>query len=420
MIEDNKNNSNSNNDSLLQIKPDNLKKRIDKGEDIFILDVRTPEEHESWKISYDRYQDSSVIPIDALSSADSLKQIPKEKEIVTFCGHGNRSMAAAKVLSELGYNAKSIVGGLDGWNSVYDIASISDRDSSVRIWQIRRISKGCMSYMVASAHDKSAIVIDATCEIDKAISKIVNENDLYITKLIDTHMHADHLSGTTRLAKKYGADVYISSLEGYDTKNGSDDKGLSFKSISDGDIIQVGDGIVLKAIHTPGHTNGSMSFRLQNEINKTKTKTTTNNSNNVDKDNNNHNNYLFTGDTLFVDGIGRPDLHNKAEEFTRNLFNTYHQKILNLPDETIILPAHFGSSFEHQKLISNTINSIKQEINLLSASEAEFIKFITGNTSLPQPMNYEEIISINKNMTLCDTIKQKDIEAGPNSCGIRA
>jgi glyoxylase-like metal-dependent hydrolase (beta-lactamase superfamily II)/rhodanese-related sulfurtransferase len=416
MTENNKDNIGNNNNSLLQIKPDDLKKRIDKGEDIFILDVRTPEEHKSWKVSYDRYQDSSVIPIDALSSADSLKQIPKDKEIVTFCGHGNRSMAAAKTLSELGYNVKSIVGGLDGWNSVYDIASISDIDSSsLRIWQIRRLSKGCMSYMVASTYDKSAIVIDATCEIDKAISKIVNKNELRITKLIDTHMHADHLSGATRLAKKYGADVYISSLEGYNTKNGTEE--MSFKSIRDGDIIQVGDGIVLEAIHTPGHTNGSMSFRLQNSINKTKT---TNSSNNVDKDNN-HNNYLFTGDTLFVDGIGRPDLHNKAEEFTLNLFNTYHQKILNLPDETLILPAHFGGSFEHQKLISNTINSIKQKINLLSASEAEFIKFVIGSTSsLPQPMNYDKIISINKNMILCDTIEQKDIEAGPNACGIRA
>jgi glyoxylase-like metal-dependent hydrolase (beta-lactamase superfamily II)/rhodanese-related sulfurtransferase len=418
MTDDNKDNSNSNN-SLLQIKPYDLKKRIDEGEDIFILDVRTPEEHKSWKVSYDRYQDSSVIPIDALSSADSLKQIPKDKEIVTFCGHGNRSMTAAKMLSALGHNAKSIEGGLDGWNSVYDIASISDMGSSpVRIWQIRRLSKGCMSYMVASTYDKSAIVIDATCKIDNVISKIVNENKLRITKVIDTHMHADHLSGATRLAKIYGAEVYISSIEGYNIKNDGGDKGLSFKSISDGDTIQVGDGVVLETIHTPGHTNGSMSFRLQNGINKTKT--TTNSSNNIDKDSN-HNDYLFTGDTLFVDGIGRPDLHNKAEEFTRNLYNTYHQKILNLPDETLILPAHFSGSFEHQKLISNTINLIKQKINLLSASEAEFIKFVIGSTSsLPQPMNYDKIISINKNMILCDTIEQKDIEAGPNACGIRA
>ena len=73
MTDDNKDNSYSSNNSLLQIKPDDLKKRIDEGKDIFILDVRTPEEHKSWKVSYDRYQDSSVIPIDALSSDDSLK-----------------------------------------------------------------------------------------------------------------------------------------------------------------------------------------------------------------------------------------------------------------------------------------------------------------------------------------------------------
>ena len=81
MTEDNKDNSNS-----LQVKPYDLKKRIDKGEDIFILDVRTPEEHKSWKVSYDRYKDSSVIPIDALSSADSLKQIPKDKELLLSVG----------------------------------------------------------------------------------------------------------------------------------------------------------------------------------------------------------------------------------------------------------------------------------------------------------------------------------------------
>src|SRR3954451_15334895 len=106
MTEDNKDNSNNN--SLLQIKPDDLKRRIDKGEDIFILDVRNPEEHKSWKVSYDKYQDSSVIPIDALSSPDALNQIPKDKEIVTFCGHGIRSKGAAKILSGMGYNVKSI------------------------------------------------------------------------------------------------------------------------------------------------------------------------------------------------------------------------------------------------------------------------------------------------------------------------
>lgn len=264
------------------------------------------------------------------------------------------------------------------------------------------------------ASDKKVIVIDATCEIDNAISKIVNENDLKITKVIDTHMHADHLSGATRLAKEYAADLYISSLEGYEIINRSDEgSGLNIKSIKDGDKIEIGNETVLEAIHTPGHTNGSISFRLQiNEYGKIRDK-----GDNIDR--NNKRDYLFTGDTLFIDGVGRPDLHNKAEEFTRNLFNSYHQKILNLPDETLILPAHFSGSFSHEKSISNTIGSIKQKMNLLSASQQEFVKFVTASIP-PQSMNYEKIISINKSMIPCDKVEQKDIEAGPNSCGIKA
>jgi rhodanese-related sulfurtransferase len=97
MVEDNEKSKDNANADLLQIKAESLKQKIDKGEDIFILDVRTPEEHKAWKISYDKYKDSSVIPIDDLSSSpDALKNIPKDKQIVTFCGHGNRSMSAAK------------------------------------------------------------------------------------------------------------------------------------------------------------------------------------------------------------------------------------------------------------------------------------------------------------------------------------
>jgi hypothetical protein len=173
----------------------------------------------------------------------------------------------------------------------------------------------------------------------------------------------------------------------------------------------------LQAIHTPGHTKGSMSFKLQfDEINKAAAATTTTKT----KTNiNNHKSYLFTGDTLFIDGVGRPDLHNKAAEFAHNLFNSYHQKILKLPNETIILPAHFSSSFSHEKPISNSMKLIKEQMNLLSASEDKFVEFVT--TSIPtQPMNYEKIISINNKMISCDKVEEKDIEAGPNSCGIRA
>ncbi len=88
-FDDNKSGINTNN---LIIKPDELKKKIDKGEDVFIVDVRNQQEHDMWSLSYDRYQDSTVIPVDKIDLAESLKQIPKDKEIITFCTHGQRSL----------------------------------------------------------------------------------------------------------------------------------------------------------------------------------------------------------------------------------------------------------------------------------------------------------------------------------------
>jgi glyoxylase-like metal-dependent hydrolase (beta-lactamase superfamily II) len=320
-------------------------------------------------------------------------------------------MSAAKILSQHGYNAKSIKGGLDGWNDVYDVAVISSTDSSnsrlpVRIWQLRRVSKGCMTYLVSSSlikesndgSSRNAIVIDPTCGVSEPINKIAKENDLHITNVIDTHMHADHISGATKLAKVSGRCVYVSSIEGYqiDRYDNTNAGVTAVNQIRGGDKIPLSNGIYLDAIHTPGHTKGSISFRLTL---------------------NDNTNYLFTGDLLFVDGIGRPDLHDKAVEFTDSLFTTYHQNILNLPDNTIILPAHFSASFEHKKPVFATLGSIRKKVKILTASQEEFTKFIMNNIPI-QPMNYKKIIEINKNMIPCDAIKVSDLESGPNSCGI--
>ncbi len=138
------------------------------------------QEHKTWKVFYDKYDDTPLIPLDSLLSSDSLKNIPKDKEVITFCARGNRSMSAAQMLSERGYDVKSMEGGLTGWNTVYDIAIlISDfhlphntttSSSFLMVWQIRRISRGCMSYVVANLADKKAVIIDPTCEIDEYIS----------------------------------------------------------------------------------------------------------------------------------------------------------------------------------------------------------------------------------------------------------
>jgi glyoxylase-like metal-dependent hydrolase (beta-lactamase superfamily II)/rhodanese-related sulfurtransferase len=380
----------------LEIEPTELKEKLDKGEDVFIIDVRSPEEHKAWKLSYDKYVETPVIPMDQLSSSPNqmTKQIPRDKEIVTVCAHGMRSQAAARMLSKMGYNVKSIKGGMAAWNQVYDVAEVplGNPDKHVRIWQLRRVSKGCMAYVIASGN--SATVIDSTCDLDGSVLSLAEEYDLKIVNVIDTHMHADHVSGLSALANKTGAKAYIGAKEEYEPS-----KGVKVNRLENGHVLALGGGASITAIHTPGHTEGSLCFLLS-----------------IGKKS-----YFFTGDTLFVNGVGRPDLHAKAKDYATNLYNTYHEILLKYPDDTVILPAHFDTSsitVKHGELIMETLGSVKKKNKLLSMPESEFVKFMVS-TVPPRPANYEKIVQINKKLMQCDQINMGELEEGPNSCAIK-
>ena len=405
-----------------EIEPEDLKKKIDNDENIFLLDVRTPQEYEAWRISYDKYVNPKLIPVDRLFVSDPilLKEIPKDKEIVTVCAHGNRSLIAANILNQLGYNVKSVKGGMAGWNKVYDAAEIPvPKEAPFKIWQIRRISKGCMGYIISSKEDKLAAVIDPSREIYEAFLKTAKDNELQITKLLDTHQHADHVSGIVKLIKTITTTetnveqtfAYFSSLEEYDPSS-SPLKNIVY--VKDGDRIDIGNKVTLRAIYTPGHTNGSMSFLIEYTL-------SDNDKNNIN-DKNLKYSYLFTGDTLFVDGVGRPDLRDQSVKFAELLYDTYHNKILQLDDDTVILPAHFNGTsiaLKHTVPILQTLGTIKKKIKFLSMDRKEFIPYI-NDTVPPRPMNYRTIISINKQMLPYDEIEMPDLEAGPNSCMVSA
>jgi glyoxylase-like metal-dependent hydrolase (beta-lactamase superfamily II) len=284
----------------------------------------------------------------------------------------------------------------------------------LQIWQIRRVSKGCMSYIIASTKEKTAVILDPTCSIESIMDDLIARHQLTIVSVIDTHMHADHLSGATKIAYKYNAQLNISSVEKYIVENVSTEYQSLIKLIDGGDKIKVGDRFYLEAVHSPGHTEGSMSFIL--DLNH---KLEQENTHKLDAKNNltKHPLILFTGDTIFVNGIGRPDLHNKAQEYTTNLYQTYQNKIFRLPDDTIVLPSHYSESFEHNKPIFNTLQSIKLQLAKITNSENNFSEYLCSNIP-PQPMNYDKIVKINQNLISCEKVLFRDLEAGPNSCGI--
>jgi glyoxylase-like metal-dependent hydrolase (beta-lactamase superfamily II)/rhodanese-related sulfurtransferase len=405
---------------MKQINPSDLKKKIDNNEDIFILDVRTPQEYEAWRLSYERHKTPKLIPVDSLLAQGSplIEEIPKDKEIITICAHGIRSMAAANFLNQLGYDVKSLSGGMAGWNKVYDVAQVPvPSQASFRIWQIRRVSKGCMGYMISSIQDKKAVVIDPSREIYESFVKVAEDNGLLIINVIDTHQHADHVSGVAKLVKSIKMNTnpeIFASFSSFEEYNGNENTGLhNIKYLGDGDVVEVGENVRLKVIHTPGHTKGSLSFFIE---------PSTSNQDGDETDGNiiPYEYYLFTGDTLFIDGIGRPDLKDEARDFAGLLYETYHQKIDKFPLNTLILPAHFNAAsvtLKHGIPIYETLESLKKKIRLLSMSKEEFISLVT-ETVPPKPMNYKTIISINKKMLPYDEVEIPDLEAGPNSCSI--
>ena len=103
---------------------------------------------------------------------------------------------------------------------------------------------------------------------------------------------------------------------------------------------------------------------------------------------------LFTGDTLFVDGVGRPDLRDKSREFSDKLYETLHHKIMSLPDNVLIFPAHIDKYIKAGEMISANLGSLKKNAKLLELQKNEFVEKIVSQT-MATPPNYRQIISIN-------------------------
>ena len=380
------------------ISPIELKKLIDSEkskEQVFLLDVREPNEFKEWSIP-----GSSNIPLGDLSDKKTLDSIPKDKEIVTICPRGNRSTIGKYILESYGYNVKSLEEGLKGWSSSFEIASSTydaGESTEIRLSQFRRIGKGCMSYLIDS--DGQSVVIDPVFPYDEYIQK-ATEIGTQIVKVIDTHQHADHISAARSLAKETNAQYLQSAYENYDGSSKAD------AQIKDGEVIKLGK-IDIKAIHTPGHTLGSISLLIDDH--------------NGDNDTRKNKKLLFTGDTIFVNGVGRPDLRDSAKEFAENLYNTLQQKFMNLPDDLITLPAHFENDVKANEILSSTLGEIKNNSAFLDPhiTKEDFIGKISSKV-MTTPPNHLEIISINKGeKPIPPSVSEIfDLEIGPNRCSI--
>lgn len=366
-------------ESIKEINTNTLRTWLETGKEVSILDIRPIQERTEWFIpgsiyfnAYDKLKANNPNALQGL-------HLDKTTPVVTICAGGKTSMIAANLLQKQGFEAYSLQGGMKGWSLSWNTAKLSF--TQFEVIQFRRTGKGCLSYLVASNNE--AIIIDASLPVE-AYQEALQKNKLTLKHVIETHIHADHLSRAKQLAESHTATLHLPAPNKVN---------FDFTPVTASTVFQIGN-IGIKAIQTPGHTLESTSYLIDDKV-------------------------LPTGDTLFINGVGRPDLKANNDETMQKSKMLYQslQKLLALDENIIVLPAHTSQPVDFDNIpIQATIGNIKQSVAMLKLSEEEFVSTILQRIP-PTPANYLSIVEKNIKGDFSD-INPVDLEAGANRCAV--
>jgi len=225
-------------------------------------------------------------------------------------------------------------------------------------------------------------VIDASLD-PQVYQRVADTHGWRIRTVLETHVHADHLSRARALAAGAGARLCLPA---------TDRVAFEYTPLDDGDIVGVGSA-GLRVLHTPGHTPESTSYLLDDRA-------------------------LFTGDTLFLAAVGRPDLEASAEQarLRARVLHASLQRLAGLPPETVVLPAHTSEPVPFDRLpVSAALREVQERTPLLRETEQTFVSQILARLP-PTPPNHHRIVALNEAGTLPDD--PTELEAGANRCAV--
>jgi len=372
------------------IDAETLKDRIDAGEDITLLDTRMQSDYDEWRIDGETVTSINVPYFHFLDDdidEDLIADVPADREVTVLCAKGGASEYVAGRLVELGYDVNHLDDGMNGWASVYDAVEVTDYDGAGTILQYQRPSSGCLGYLLYD--DDEAAVIDPLRSFTDRYLEDAADLGVDLAYALDTHVHADHISGVRDLAD-HGVDGVIPEA--------AVDRGVTYAdeliTAADGDTFDVGNATI-EAVHTPGHTTGMTSYLVDDSL-------------------------LATGDGLFIESVARPDLEEGDEgapEAARMLYTSLQERVLTLPDDTLVGGAHFSDAAEPAAdgTYVAPIGDLVDEMDALTMDEDAFVDLILSDMP-PRPANYEDIIATNLGQQSVDDEEAFTLELGPNNC----
>ncbi len=366
---------------MMTVDVETLRTWLEEGRPVTLLDVRPTAEWAEWAIPGSIHVDA----YDALKAHDPAAladvDVPSDGQVVTVCAAGKTSQIAAEQLTARGIQALSLEGGMKAWSLAWNTAEVPMPQDTARIIQVRRAGKGCLSYLIGIGEE--AIVIDASLD-PQVYLDLAYAHGWQITSVFDTHIHADHLSRSRQLAERSGAMFFLPDQQRVS---------FPFTAIRDRNTLDIGTAY-LTALHTPGHTPESTCYLLNNHA-------------------------LFTGDTLFPTGIGRPDLDASADEARARASALYHSlhKLLVLPSNTLVLPGHTSEPVPFDGIpFAATLADIEEQVGIIHATREVFIGQILARIP-PTPPNYERIVRLNETGMVPEG-DVTELEAGANRCAI--
>ncbi len=297
-----------------------LARRLDQGEHLQLLDIRSAERVAQGRVTLGATLNFRALAASQLYRLATLEPLGLDPAapVAVICGHGNSSTQATRFLRERGFDAYSVAGGMASWETVYLPRRLSPTRALERVVQIDRVGKGALSYVLVS--DGDAVVVDPGRHL-QPYEQVLEELGATPAAVIDTHMHADYLSGARAAAARWQVPYFVHADDARSPYDGAEGR-FTHQSLTEGDTIAFGRA-TLVAAHVPGHTLGSTALVVDEAL-------------------------ALTGDFLFVKSVGRPDLGGQRDAWAARLWDSLERVRREWPGDLLVLPAHYASESERR------------------------------------------------------------------------
>ena len=369
-----------------------LARRLDQGEHVQLLDIRSAERVAQGRVTLGATLDFRALAASQLYQLPTLESLGLDPAapIAVICGHGNSSTKATRFLRERGFDAYSVAGGMASWETVYLPRRLTPTRALEHVVQIDRVGKGALSYVLVS--DGDAVVVDPGRHL-QPYEKVLEDLGASAAAVIDTHMHADYLSGARAAAARWQVPYFVHPDDARSPYDGAEGR-FTHQALTQGDTIAFGRA-TLVAAHVPGHTLGSTALVADEAL-------------------------ALTGDFLFVKSVGRPDLGGQRDAWAEQLWNSLERVRHEWAGDLLILPAHYGSEAERR-----ADRSVAARFDVVAATNEAvaiqdrraFLAWVTEHTTAP-PEAYRTIKLANLGLVDVADADAEILEFGPNVCAI--